>query len=89
VNAFVASWLCASLLAWSVVKTMTIGSGFSGAALGKKLSLKPGMRVWWDTMPATVRAAIETPDLIKLPAVQASIDAIWSGLKLMKRKSAR
>lgn len=50
-------------------------AGYSGTPLGKKLWLKPGMRVWFDHMPATVRADIDTPDLIKLPAPQAPIDA--------------
>ncbi len=28
-----------------------MNSGYSGTPLGKKLSLKPGMRVWFDAMP--------------------------------------
>ncbi|HTU10476.1 MAG TPA: DUF3052 family protein [Allosphingosinicella sp.] len=34
-------------------------SGYSGTPLAKKLSLKDGMRTWWDEMPASVRAEIE------------------------------
>jgi hypothetical protein len=34
-------------------------AGYSGTALAKKLSLKDGMRVWWDGMPQTIRAEIE------------------------------
>ena len=34
-------------------------AGYSGTPLAKKLSLKDGMRTWWDEMPASVRAEIE------------------------------
>ena len=50
-------------------------AGYSGTPLGKKLSLKPGMRVWFDAMPASVRADIDTPDLIELAKPQADLDA--------------
>ena len=33
-------------------------SGYSGTPLAKKLSLKDGMRVWFDAMPASVRGEI-------------------------------
>ena len=33
-------------------------SGYSGTPLARKLSLKDGMRVWWDRMPDTVRDEI-------------------------------
>lgn len=49
--------------------------GYSGTPLGKKLSLKPGMRVWFDTMPDSVRAEIEIPDLIELSAPIPGLDA--------------
>lgn len=49
--------------------------GYSGTPLGKKLSLKPGMRVWLDAMPDSVRAHIETPELIELVDPAAPIDA--------------
>lgn len=52
-----------------------MSTGYSGTPLGKKLSLKPGMRVWFDAMPPGVRAEIETPDLIELAAPHAPIDA--------------
>ena len=38
-------------------------SGYSGTPLAKKLSLKDGMRTWWDEMPGRVRAEIERSDL--------------------------
>jgi hypothetical protein len=34
-------------------------SGYSATPLAKKLSLKDGMRTWWDEMPPSVRAEIE------------------------------
>src|SRR3982750_2021303 len=34
-------------------------SGYSGTPLAQKLSLKNGMRTWWDEMPGSVRAEIE------------------------------
>jgi hypothetical protein len=33
--------------------------GYSGTPLAKKLSLKDGMRVWFDAMPDSVRAEID------------------------------
>lgn len=33
-------------------------TGYSGTPLGKKLGLKPGMRIWLDGMPDSVRAEI-------------------------------
>jgi hypothetical protein len=33
-------------------------TGYSGTPLARKLSLKPGMRVWFDGMPENVRAEI-------------------------------
>ena len=34
-------------------------AGYSGTPLARKLSLKDGMRTWWEDMPAGVRAEIE------------------------------
>ena len=34
-------------------------TGYSGTPLAKKLSLKDGMRVWWDSMPDSVRSEID------------------------------
>lgn len=34
-------------------------SGYSGTPLARKLSLKDGMRVWWDEVPDAVRDEIE------------------------------
>ncbi len=49
--------------------------GYSGTPLGKKLSLKPGLHVWFDAMPASVRAEIETTDLNELTEPQPDLDA--------------
>lgn len=38
-------------------------SGYSTTPLAKKLSLKDGMRVWWDSMPDSVRAEIRSSGL--------------------------
>ena len=52
-------------------------SGYSGTPLAKKLSMKDGMRVWWDAVPVTVRAEIATEGLEFeiLSVAQAPIDA--------------
>ncbi len=50
-------------------------AGYSGTPLGKKLSLKPGLRVWFDAMPANVRAEIKTVDLVELAEPQPNLDA--------------
>jgi hypothetical protein len=38
-------------------------TGYSTTPLAKKLSLKDGMRVWWDGMPEPVRAEIKSAGL--------------------------
>jgi hypothetical protein len=38
-------------------------AGNPGTPLARKLSLKDGMRLWWDGMPHTVRAEIEAEQL--------------------------
>ncbi len=52
-----------------------VPKGYSGTPLGQKLSFKLGMRVWFDAMPASVRAEIETPDLIEFAEPQLDLDA--------------
>ncbi len=51
------------------------GAGYSGTPLGKKLSLEPGMRVWFDAMPSSVLAEIDMPDLGYLAAPEPDLDA--------------
>ena len=56
-------------------------AGYSGTPLAKKLSLKDGMRVWWDGVPDTVSGEVHagleeqgaTIDLLDAP--RAPIDA--------------
>ena len=38
-------------------------AGYSGTPLARKLSLKDGMRVWWDGLPAAVREEIAAEGL--------------------------
>ena len=51
--------------------------GYSGTPLARKLSLKDGMRVWWDGMPESVREEIaaEGLQLHLLSSLEAPIDA--------------
>lgn len=52
------------------------GAGYSGTPLGKKLSLKPGMRVWFDAIPGSVLAELDIPDLVFLRAPEPNLDAV-------------
>lgn len=52
-----------------------MSAGYSGTPLAKKLSLKPGMRSWWDGMPASVAEEIGETGIIHLPIPEAPIDA--------------
>jgi hypothetical protein len=51
-------------------------AGYSGIPLARKLSLKDGMRVWWDGMPDTVQSEIaaEALELQLLDDPQAPMD---------------
>ena len=46
-------------------------AGYSGTPLAKKLSLKDGMRTWWDEMPPSVRHEIESSGLALDPSALA------------------
>ncbi len=52
-------------------------TGYSGTPLAKKLSLKDGMRVWWDRVPDSVREEITSEGLQfdLLPAPTPPVDA--------------
>jgi hypothetical protein len=54
-----------------------MASGYSGTPLARKLSLKDGQRVWWEGMPDSVRAEIESEDLVLdlLAAPEAPVEA--------------
>ncbi len=49
--------------------------GYSGTPLARKLSLKPGLRAWFDGMPDSVRAEIGDQGLELLGRPEAPIDA--------------
>lgn len=52
-------------------------SGYSGTPLARKLSLKDGMRTWWDGMPDAVADEIRREGLVleRVPAPEAPLDA--------------
>lgn len=50
-------------------------AGYSGTPLAKKLSLKDGMRVWFDAMPESVRAEIADIALIECDQPEPGLDA--------------
>jgi hypothetical protein len=52
-----------------------MSAGYSGTPLAKKLSLKPGLRAWFDAMPASVRAEIGDMGMVELAGPEAPIDA--------------
>jgi len=54
-----------------------VTAGYSGTPLAKNLSLKDGMRVWWDGMPDSVRDEIgeQVLTLQLLAKPEAPIDA--------------
>lgn len=50
-------------------------AGYSGTPLAKKLSLKPGLRVWFDALPDVVRAEIGEAGIIELASASPGLDA--------------
>jgi len=50
-------------------------AGYSATPLAKKLSLKPGLRAWFDGMPDTVRQEIGDAGLAELDRPEAPIEA--------------
>jgi hypothetical protein len=52
-------------------------AGYSGTPLARKLSLKDGLRTWWDGMPDSVRSEIEKDGvaLDHLPAPESPLQA--------------
>lgn len=52
-------------------------AGYSGTPLARKLSLKDGLRTWWEDMPDAVRDEIEREGLAlhHLPAPEPPIEA--------------
>ena len=52
-----------------------VATGYSGTPLAQKLGLKPGLRAWWDGMPASVAAEIGETGIVLLDRPEAPIDA--------------
>ena len=54
-----------------------MSAGYSGTPLARKLSLKDGLRSWWQCMPDSVRAEIEAEGIILdvLAAPEAPVEA--------------
>lgn len=50
-------------------------AGYSGTPLAKKLSLKPGLRAWFENMPDAVAAEIADAGVERLAAPEAPIEA--------------
>ena len=52
-------------------------TGYSGTPLAKKLSLKDGMRTWWDGMPDNIREEVrsEVPALALLDMPDPPVEA--------------
>jgi hypothetical protein len=50
-------------------------AGYSGTPLAKKLSLKPGLRTWFDGMPASVHEEIGDLGLELVPTPEAPVEA--------------
>ena len=63
-------------------------AGYSGTPLARKLSLKDGMRVWWDGMPDCVREEIagEGLQFTLLYTPELSIDAIRVAAMKIRRR---
>jgi hypothetical protein len=50
-------------------------AGYSGTPLAKKLSLRAGLRAWFDGIPESVAAEIAEADVVRLSAPEPGIDA--------------
>ena len=50
-------------------------TGYSGTPLAKKLSLKPGLTVWFHAMPPSVRAEIGDVEIVEQCRAIAGLDA--------------
>lgn len=61
-------------------------AGYSGTPLPQKLSLKPGMTVWFDAMPAHVRQTIEAAGL-HLAEQQAPVSGLDAAHIFVTRRS--
>ena len=50
-------------------------TGYSGTPLAKKLSLKAGMRVWWDGMPESVQEEVRREGLDLTVSCEPPVEA--------------
>jgi hypothetical protein len=50
-------------------------AGYSGTPLARKLSLKPGLRAWFDNMPEGIAAELADSGVERLAAAEPPIDA--------------
>ena len=50
-------------------------AGYSGTPLAKKLSLKPGLTVWWPHMPGSVREEIGDAGVREIAAPERGLNA--------------
>jgi hypothetical protein len=66
-------------------------AGYSGTPLARKLSLKDGLRTWWDGIPDAVRDEIEREGLVldHLDAPEAPIDAAHIFVTLRSEMEAK
>ena len=67
-------------------------SGYSGTPLAKKLSLKSGLRIWWEDMPDSVRGEIEADEGLELDHLdgpEAPIEAAHIFVTLREDMAAR
>jgi hypothetical protein len=61
-------------------------AGYSGTPLAQKLSLKDGMRVWWEDMPDSVRAEIDGAGIVLNP-LSAPVGPIDSAHIFVRRSA--
>ena len=64
-------------------------AGYSGTPLAAKLSLKPGLRAWFEDMPQSVEAEIGDPGIVRLTEAEAPIDAVLVFVTLRADLEAR
>jgi hypothetical protein len=62
-------------------------AGYSGTPLARKLSLKDGIRTWWEGMPDSVRAEIEGDGLV-LNHLSAPVGPIEAAHVFVRERAA-
>ena len=61
-------------------------AGYAGTPLARKLSLKDGLRTWWEDMPDSVRAEIESEGLV-LDLLDAPVGPIEAAHVFVTRRA--